>query len=145
MIQQKHSCQHIECYAIGIECCTVESQGMLYIGQHVIKCCRTTDLWTSHEHISHWFTTVILVICRTLNMSWIQLLVLHCRLSYLQNFGHVMNTSVIGSPLSCQSFTEFWTCHYISTAVMSTPLPCQLFLELWASQLRTELIFWERH
>ena len=45
-------------------------------------------------------------------MSWAhQLLVHHCHISHLQNFELVMNTSVIGSPLSCQSFTEFWTCH----------------------------------
>ena len=82
---------------------------------------RTLNMWWTHQslghhrHVSHlqnFDTIVVLVICRTLNMSWThQLLVHHCHISHLQNFELVMNTSVIGSPLSCQSFTESWTCH----------------------------------
>ena len=92
-----------------------------YSGQHVFKSWVAAELSTCHEHISYWI------------MSWshYQLLVHHYHISHLQNFEHVMNTSVtivilviclqnfehvmntsvIGSPSSCQSFTEFWTCH----------------------------------
>ena len=115
-----HSCQHIECYTVG-------SQGML----HWSTCHQNLSDYrpvsiACHEHISHWFTIVMLVISRTLNMSWThQSLVHRCHINPFQNFEHAMDTPVIWSPLSYQSFTEFWTCHYISTAVASTPLSGQ--------------------
>ena len=101
-------------------------------------------LWTCHEHISHWFTIVILVISRTLNMSWThQSLVHHCHISHLQNFEHVMNTSVIGSSLSYQSFTELWTCHeHISHWVIIAMSVIYRILNMLC-QSRTELIFFE--
>ena len=117
-----------------------------YSGQHVFKSWVAAELSTCHEHISYWI------------MSWshYQLLVHHYHISHLQNFEHVMNTSVIGSSLSyksftelwrChehishgsllsrQSFTEIWLCHYISTAVMNVPL----------SIAHRTYFFWEDH
>ena len=74
-----------------------------------------TVIWTCHENINNWFTIVMLIIHRTLKMSWTQQsLVHHCHINRLQNFENVMNTSVIGSPLWCQSFAELGHYFHVS-------------------------------
>ena len=108
--------------------------------QHVMN---TSVIGSCPEHIiCHWFTVVIFVICKTLNKSWAhQSLVHHCHISHFQNFEHVMNTSVIGSPLSYQSFTELWTCHeHISHWVTIAMSVIYRILNM-SCQSRTKLFF----
>ena len=73
--------------------------------RYVIKSWMTTELSTCHEHISHWFNILMSIIARTLNISWThQSLIHNCHVSHSYNFENVMDTSVIRSLLSCQSF-----------------------------------------
>ena len=127
--------------AVNILIATQLKAKQYYNGQHVIKSWVITELSTCHERISYWI------------ISWTphQSLVDHCHISCLENFEHVMNTSVIGSPLSlviCRTLNMSWThqslghhCH--GSHLQNFEHVIALAEQLWAHhcQSHTELIF----